>query len=85
MHFFRMLDVGGVNEHVLHQSFKNRSKVDKGNLLKQLANGLVMPHLGRRATNFQLNCELPRTIFTKCLDPGIFNAPPIFYLCEFFC
>lgn len=49
--FFRILDVNGINVHILHQSYRDSERIEKADFLKMLADQLVKPHLDQRATN----------------------------------
>lgn len=56
--FFRILDISGVNAHIIHQSYKNNTELQKTDFLKTLADELVRPHLERRASNPRILREL---------------------------
>lgn len=60
--FFRLLDISGVNAYVIHQAFKNNSRLEKADFLKILADELVKPHLHRRVENTKLKRDLRATI-----------------------
>nr|CAH7746347.1 unnamed protein product [Callosobruchus chinensis] len=60
--FFRLLDISGVNAHVLYQCFKDNSNIEKADFFKILADHLVKPHLHRRAESTRIKRELRTTI-----------------------
>lgn len=60
--FFRILDISGVNAHIIHQSFKNSKAIEKTDFVKILADELVRPHLERRAANPRIARDLRSSI-----------------------
>lgn len=57
--FVRMLDISGVNSHVLYTSFRNNPHIEKADFIKNLAGELVKPHMERRLHNPRISREVP--------------------------
>lgn len=56
--FHRLLDISGINSHVLYQSYKNNPQLEKADFIKELADELVRPHLERRLHNTRISREV---------------------------
>lgn len=60
--FYRMLDVSAANAYIISSMNQSQRKVPRLNFMKQLAEDLIAPHLGRRANQFGLQTELQNAI-----------------------
>lgn len=60
--FFGILDIHGVNADILHQSYKNNTKLKKTDFINILADELVRPHLERSAANPRILLKLQSSI-----------------------
>lgn len=56
--FFRMLDIASVNSFIVHQSYRDNSKVERYDFIKELGMKLVTPEMKRRFQNFRIGREV---------------------------
>lgn len=60
--FFRLLDISCVNSYILHQSYRDISKMNRYQFGKELAMMLVIPHMKRRYENVHIGREIKLSI-----------------------